>query len=298
MNGSDGGAAAGLDRKGLVCAILAYLCWGLFPLYWKLLGSVDSIQILCCRILFSLVLVWAALACLKQADWPKALRDRKTLLSLAVSACLIGVNWGLYIWAVNSGHTVESSLGYYINPLVNVFLGLVFFRERLSAPQWVAVGLAAAGVVIAAIASGAFPWISVALALSFGLYGFAKKRLAIDSMVALGAETLILAPLALAFLGFKGAAGRLDLFRSIPVFGLLAFSGVITTVPLLLFATGAKRLTMSALGFTQYISPTVQLALGVFLFGEAFPPARILAFSFVWLGLAVYSASLFRKRKA
>jgi chloramphenicol-sensitive protein RarD len=292
------GTQGGLDKKGLVSAFAAYLAWGLVPLYWKLLQSVESLQILCCRVLFSLILVWVLLALKKNAGWPAVLRDRKKFLSLLVSSLLIGVNWGLYIWAVNSGHTVESSLGYYINPLVNVFLGLVFFRERLSPLQWLAVAFAFAGVLIASIASGVFPWISLILALTFGLYGFAKKRLEIDSLVALGSETLILAPIALAFLLFRGGQGRLDLFASVPMFALLAFAGVITTLPLLWFSTGARRLPLSTLGFVQYLSPTIQLALGVFIFREDFPPARIIAFAFVWLGLAAYTVSLIRKKKS
>jgi chloramphenicol-sensitive protein RarD len=175
---------------------------------------------------------------------------------------------------------------------------LVFFRERLSPLQWLAVAFALAGVLIASIASGVFPWISIILALTFGLYGFAKKRLEIDSLVALGSETLILAPLALAFLAFRGGQGRLDLFSSTPIFLLLAFAGVITTLPLLWFSIGARRLPLSTLGFVQYLSPTIQLALGVFLFREDFPPARIIAFAFVWLGLAAYTVSLIGKKKA
>lgn len=281
----------GSKGKGFAYAVAAYSSWGLLPLFWKLLSDVDSVQILSCRVIFSLILVWIILAVKGKPNWPKLLADRRSRRSLLVSAAFITVNWGLYIWAVNSGHTVEASLGYYINPLVNVLLGLVFFHERLKPLQWVAFGLAAAGVALLTVMTGGFPWIALTLAFTFGFYGFAKKSAGIDSLEALGAETLIIAPAALAYLAFRhaGGAGAFQgpLLRS----AILATSGIVTALPLYWFARGTKLLPLSLMGFVQYISPTVQLALGVFVFGEAFPASRLIAFAFVWAGLVAYSLS-------
>ncbi len=277
--------------KGFAYAAAAYTSWGLLPLYWKLLADVDAVQILACRVVFSLILVWIVLAFRGKPAWPRLLADRRARRSLLVSAAFISVNWGLYIWAVNSGHTVDASLGYYINPLVNVALGLAFFRERLKRLQWVAFGLAAAGVILLTIRTGGVPWIALTLAFTFGFYGFAKKAAGIDSLEALGAETLIIAPLALAYLAFRHVGGE-GAFQGPPSrTAILAASGVVTALPLLWFANGAKLLPLSLLGFVQYISPTLQLAAGVFLFGEAFPASRLTAFALVWAGLLVFSLS-------
>ncbi len=287
----------GIDKLGLVYALSGYAAWGFFPLYWRLLAHVDALQILSCRIVFSLALVWVILSIRGKAAWPLLLKERKVFFSLLFSALLIGINWGLYIWAVNSGHTVEASLGYYINPLVSVALGLIFFRERLTALQWVAVAFALCGVILAGIRAGGIPWISLALALSFGLYGLAKKRLALDSLSALAAETLMLAPLALVLLGFRGFQENLALFLNAQTAALLILAGLVTALPLLWFAQGARRLPLSTLGFTQYISPSIQLCIGIFVFKESFSTAQLLAFSLVWLGLALYSMSFFIKAR-
>jgi chloramphenicol-sensitive protein RarD len=284
--------------KGFAYAVAAYGSWGLLPLFWKLLGDIDAVQILSCRVVFSLILVWIILALRGKPAWPRLLADRRARRSLIVSSAFIAVNWGLYIWAVNSGHTVDASLGYYINPLVNVLLGLFFFRERMRPLQWAAFGLAAAGVILLTLQTGGFPWIALSLAGTFGFYGFAKKSAGIDSLEGLGAETLLIAPLAAAYLAFRHAGGEGAFQGPALRSALLVASGVVTALPLYWFARGAKLLPLSLMGFVQYISPTLQLAAGVFLFGEAFPASRLTAFALVWAGLIAYSLSFFPSRRA
>jgi len=278
-------------RRGVPYAFTAFAIWGLLPLYWKALSAVDAASILACRVVFSLAFIWIVLALRGNPAWPRIFADAKARITLLLSAALIGINWGLYIWAVNSGRTVEASLGYYINPLVNVFFGTIFFRERLTRLRWFSFALASAGVVALSASTGSIPWISLVLAVSFSLYGLAKKAAGLDPLEALGAETLALAPLALAYLAFRGASGESVLNHSFPVLALLAFSGIVTALPLLAFAVGAKLLPLSVLGFIQYISPTLQLALGVLAFGEPFPAERLFAFVLVWAALIIYSAS-------
>ena len=285
------------DSSGVAHALAAYTIWGILPLYWKYLSSVDFLQILSCRILFSLIFVWALLAARGNARWPRILRTAANLRSLALSTLLISVNWGVYIWAVNSGHTVQASLGYYMNPLVNVFLGLLFFNERMPRLQWVAFGLAAAGVLLLTVLSGTVPWISLTLAVSFGLYAMSKKRLRLDALEALGSETLIALPLAALILIAAQARGQ-GAFAGPPVRSLfLAASGIVTALPLYWFALGAKRLPLSAMGFLQFVSPTLQLAVGVFVFHEAFPARNLIAFALVWAGLAVYALAFSLKSR-
>ncbi len=272
-------------------ALAAYTLWGVLPLYWKYLSAVDALQIMSCRILFSLIFVWILLALRRDAAWLRILKDRGKLGLLAVSSLLIAVNWLIYIWAVNSGHTVEASLGYYMNPLVNVFLGMLFFKERFPRIQWIAFFMAAVGVVVLAVFSGGIPWISLLLALSFALYGMAKKTVQIDTLTALAAETLILLPIAAVILVVRHAQGA-GAFSGPPARSLvLAASGIITALPLYWFALGARRLPLSTLGFLQFVSPTLQLLSGVFLFGEAFPAPNLIAFGLVWSGLALYLLS-------
>lgn len=282
--------------RGALFAFAAYGSWGLLPLFWKLLSAVESTQILACRIVFSLVFVWIILAMRGKAEWWKLLGDRKNLTALALSACFIALNWGMYIWAVNSSHTVEASLGYYINPLVNVFLGLIFFKERLRPIQWTAFVVAAVGVILMTIFSGVFPWISLGLALSFGLYGMAKKKIALTALESLASETLLLFPLAFGFLFFRQMQGSATFSASALQTVLLVASGIITALPLLWFARAAQLLPLSTLGFIQFLSPTIQLALGVLVFREAFPLRNFIAFGFVWAGVLLYSLSYVRRK--
>lgn len=283
-------------QRGTMFAFAAYGSWGLLPLFWKLLSPVESTQILACRVVFSLVFVWIILALRGKGRWWTLLLNVQNLKALALSALFISLNWGLYIYAVNSSHTVEASLGYYINPLVNVLLGLFFFRERLSPLQWGAVVLASAGVLLMTIFSGVFPWISLALAVSFGLYGWAKKKIALTSLEGLASETLLLAPLAIGFLLFRQSQGSGAFAGGTLQTTLLLSSGIITALPLLWFANAAKLLPLSTLGFIQFLSPTLQLALGVLVFGEAFPARNMIAFGFVWTGVILYSLSYIRRK--
>jgi chloramphenicol-sensitive protein RarD len=288
-----------LSPRGVFCAVLAYALWGVLPLYWKLLSPVRPLHILAFRILCSLALVGGMLALRKNTAWLAVFRNRNTRPLLLLTALMISFNWGLYIWAVNTGHTVEASMGYYINPLVSIALGLCVFRERLTAPQWAACGLALAGVLLLTALSGAPPWISLALAFSFGLYGLLKKMTALAPLESLGAETLAAAPLGIALLAvrfdaqpvFDGQA--LDYLAALPVhvWLLLALSGGMTAVPLYCFARGARLLPLSALGFIQFISPTLQFLAGVFVFGETVPPPHFIAFACVWAAALLYIAS-------
>lgn len=286
------------NYSGVLHALAAYSSWGLLPLYWKILSRIDALQILASRVLFSLIFVWILLALKKKPRWPRLLADPKRLRALLLSALLISANWGVYIWAVNSGHTVQASLGYYINPLFNVLLGLIFFKERLPAVQWIAFALALGGIILLTLFSGVFPWISLILALTFGLYGLAKKTVAVDSLEALGSETLLMTPFALGILFWQGSQGA-GAFSISPLFTfMLVASGIVTAIPLFWFAQGAKRLPLSTLGFVQFVSPTLQLVMGVWLFKEPFPARNLIAFAFVWSGLILYVLSFFHSKKS
>jgi chloramphenicol-sensitive protein RarD len=272
--------------------------WGVFPLYWKFLSAVDSLHILAFRILLSSVLVTAILLAGKNTAWLAVFKEPKKAAILILTALFLCCNWGLYIWAVNRGHTIEASLGYYINPLVSIMLGLVFFRERLRPLQWAASAIALAGVLIVTLASGSLPWISLGLALTFGFYGLLKKKLELSALESLGAETLTSAPIGIFLLlfNFGGASssGSLGYLSALPpqTLALLALCGLVTALPLYCFAHGAKLLPLSTLGFTQFINPTIQFALGLFVFKENFDTHHFAAFIFIWTAVLVYIVSL------
>jgi chloramphenicol-sensitive protein RarD len=284
------------QARGVLYAVGAYCCWGLFPLYWKPLHQVLPLEILCHRIFWSAVLLLVVLGYRRQWSWlaPFIREPRKLALFMVSSLCL-SLNWLLYIWAVNSGHIVESSLGYFINPLVNVLLGRVVLGERLGAMQKCAVGLAAIGVLWMTIQLGTLPWIALGLALSFGLYGLMRKQAPLPSLEGLALETFLLAPLALAALVLFQLRGQSDFGHGGNVQTIMLIgAGVVTAVPLLLFANGARRLKLATLGLIQYISPTLQLLLGVLIYHEAFDSARAIGFAFIWAGLVVYTLSSVR----
>ena len=276
---------------GALYAALAFALWGIFPLYFRQISTVPSGEILVHRIVWSLAFVLVVMGVRRQWDWIRpVLRQPRVLLAFAASAVLLSVNWLTYIWAVNNGHVIDASLGYFINPLVNVLLGYTVLHERLRRMQWVALGLAAAGVVWLAVLAGHLPWIALALAGSFGAYGLLRKVATLGALEGLTLETLILAPLAVAVLGwwmhqgtsvFPAPDAQTNLW--------LIAAGPITAVPLLLFAAGARRISLTTLGLLQYIGPTIQLALGLWLFHEPFSPARLAGFVLIWLALAVYS---------
>lgn len=278
--------------SGLLAATFAFICWGLLPLYWKALASVPAQEIICHRVVWSVACTGLLLLVQgRLAEVRTALRTRRDMLLLAASSSLIGMNWFLYIWAVNAGHVLEASLGYYLNPLVNVALGRLVFGDRLQRPQAIAVGLAALGVAVQLAGQGRLPWIALCLAVSFGLYGMVRKLMSVESLPGLFLETSMLAAPAGGYLLWlaaqgTGAMGRLGLGTD----ALLAGAGLVTTVPLLAFAFGARQITLTTLGVLQYLGPTGMLLLGVLVYGEPFGPVQAATFGLIWAGVALYTA--------
>ena len=284
--------------RGALAAASAYVLWGFFPIYWKFLQRVPALEILTHRILWSLVVVVVLLTAQKQWQWLAASRERPVILrSFVVTGVLLAINWLVYIWANNNGHIVEASLGYFITPLVNVVLGLLFLHERMRPAQWLAIGIAAAGVLYLILNAGGLLWISFTLAFSFGIYGLLRKTAHLGSLPGLTVEMAVLCLPALAYALFLQSSGQAA-FAHGPASTtiLLAFSGVITAVPLLLFAYGARQVPLTSLGVLQYIAPTMQFLIGVLLYGESFTPSRIIGFSLIWLALALYWRDSFRQR--
>ena len=279
-------------NPGVVYALGAYTLWGLFPLYFKLLHAVPAMQILAHRMVWSLLLVLGILIVLRRWSWVKLLREQPAVLArFAGSALLLASNWFTYIWSVNHGHVVEASLGYYINPLMNVALGTVLLHERLRPAQWAAVGVAALGVVWMTTEVGHVPWIALVLAFSFAGYSLLRKTAPLGSLEGLAVETAVLFPLALAYLGWESAQGH-NVFTASgwDMRWLLVAAGPVTTIPLLLFAAGARRIPFSLLGILQYLTPTVLLILGVWLYHEPFGANRAIGFGLVWAGIGLYLA--------
>ena len=276
---------------GVLCAALAYAMWGLFPLYFRQLQQVPAFEIVLHRSAWSLVFVLLVIAALRRFGVLRdALRSPRQVGLFALSAVLLSSNWLVYVWAVNNGRVVESSLGYFITPLVNVLLGYFVLHERPRRGQWLAVGIAAAGVVWLTLASGALPWIALVLAGSFGVYGLMRKTASLGALEGLALETLLLAPLvlpALAWLSWQGDGALAG--GDAATLGWLLLAGPLTALPLLLFAAGARRISMTTLGVLQYIGPTIQFALGVWVFREPFDPARLTGFAFIWAALAIYT---------
>ncbi len=287
-------------NKGILYAAGAYIIWGLLPLYWRALATVPAGQILANRIVWSLVFVGLVLTVRRHWSWlGGALRRPRVLLTFALSGLLLGVNWYTYIWGVNAGFVVETSLGYFINPLVNVLLGYLVLKERLRPAQWLALSVALAGVLYLTLSYGAFPWIAMTLAFSFGIYGLIRKTAALNSAEGLFLETAVLFLPALGFLILMEMRGSGAFAHTDPTtLLLLAGAGVVTSVPLLLFAAGARRITLTTLGLLQYIAPTLQFLIGVLIFNEPFGPARMVGFGLIWLALVLYSAeSLLHRRE-
>ncbi|HEX9091434.1 MAG TPA: EamA family transporter RarD, partial [Anaerolineales bacterium] len=287
-------------NKGILAGIGAYTLWGLFPIYWRLLEKDPAIEILAHRMVWSLIFVVILLSVQKEWRWlGPVLRNRRTVLIYTLAAILLSINWFTYIWAVNAGFVVEASLGYFINPLVNFLLGVIFLGEKLRPWQVAAVVLAGAGVVYLTVSYGSLPWISLVLAFTFGMYGLIKKTAVLESTHGFSLETMVLFLPALGYLLYRETAG-------IGAFGhqgavttlLLALAGPVTAIPLLMFGYSARNIPLSMLGFIQYITPTLQFLLGVFVYLEPFPPARLLGFSIIWLALLVYSLEgvLFNRR--
>jgi len=288
-------------NPGIAYAALAYLCWGLFPLYFKQLTEVPALEVIAHRTLWSLCFVAILMTVLRRWAWaPAVLRQPRVLGTFLLSASLLVVNSLAYVWAVQHGHVLEASLGYFINPLVNVALGFVFLRERPRPVQWVAVALATLGVLWLTLQTGRAPWIALVIAFSFGFYGLVRKTAPLGPMEGLTLETLLIAPLAAGALALWTAQGHSAFAHGEPTqIAWLLMTGPVTAIPLLLFAAGARRLPLTTLGLVQYISPTLQFLLGVWVFHEPLAPARLLAFACIWAALAVYSVEgLWRSRRA
>ncbi|MCZ2818969.1 EamA family transporter RarD [Modestobacter sp. VKM Ac-2977] len=283
-------------RVGVGAGLGAYALWGVFPLYFPLLEPAGGLEIVAHRVVWSLLFVGLLLTV--RRGWSQVrsvVTDWRALLVLAVAAVLIAVNWLVYVYAVNSGHVVEASLGYFINPLVSVLFGVVFFRERLRRLQWLAVAIAVVAVLVLTVDYGHPPWISLALAVSFGLYGLMKKLVRVDAAPGLFVETAVVFLPALAVIGVLGAQGEAAFGTAGVGNGLLlASSGLATAVPLLLFAAATRRVPLSTVGLLQYVTPLIQLAIGVFVYHEPMPPARLVGFAVVWLALAVFTADMLR----
>ena len=279
-------------RSGLVCAALAFVWWGLFPLYFRLVSTVPAAEVLAHRVVWCLIFLSVALQLRRQWGWLQpVLRSPKVLLAFTASALLIGANWLAYIWAVTHGHVLDASLGYFITPLVNVLLGMTLLHERLRRAQWVALSLAALGVVWLAWQAGHPPWIALVLGATFGGYGLMRKVAALGALEGLTLETMLLAPLALGVLALAAQRGDAsfpapDALTNVWIIAL----GPVTAVPLLLFAAAARRLSMTTLGLMQYIGPTIQFIVGVWAFREPFGGQRLVGFGLIWLALAVYTA--------
>jgi chloramphenicol-sensitive protein RarD len=291
---------AAIDRRGLAVTAITFVIWGVVPVYWHLLKSVPALQIMAHRVVWSALLVVGWLLLRSGWGWLRTLAAQPRVLpALALSSVLIAFNWGLYIWAVNAGHVVETSLGYFINPLVNVLLGVLVLHERLRRLQWIAVACAALGVAWLTVSAGSPPWIALGLASSFGLYGLVRKLVAVDPVAGLGLESLYLFAPALAWVlwseaghggGFTGGlTGEVASGWGLGTDLLLVFGGVVTAVPLIGFAYGVRRIPLSVVGLLQYIAPTLQLLLGVWFFREPFDASRALGFGAIWLGLAIYA---------
>jgi chloramphenicol-sensitive protein RarD len=291
-------AAAARAATGVACSVGAYALWGVFPIYFKAVATVPALEVLAHRIVWSVVLVAGLLSL--QRGWPRLVRvfaDRRLLLTLTASACVISVNWGVFIWAVADGRILECSLGYYINPLVSVVLGVAVLRERLRRLQWLAVAIAAIGVAIEVVSFGTLPWVALTLALSFAFYGLIRKTAPVDPVSGLFIETLLLSPAALIFLAMLAAQGAgAFLGQGLRIDVLLLLAGPITALPLLLFVAGAQRIRLTTVGLLQYIAPTGHFLLAVFVYHEPFTPVHLATFSCIWLALAIYSLSILHGR--
>jgi chloramphenicol-sensitive protein RarD len=276
---------------GILYATLAFFCWGLFPLYFHALDEVPPQEILAHRMLWSLLFLVIVLSVRQQWKWlPKVLRQPRILDSFVASALLLTANWFIYIWSVNNGHVIDASLGYFINPLINVLLGLVVLKEKLRRGQWIAMAVAASGVGWLTWQAGELPWIALILGITFGGYGLLRKTAALAALEGLSLETMILFPLALVYVLWLSWHGQNTFLNTAhdSTRWLLAAAGPITAIPLLLFAAGARKIPMAVLGLIQYLSPTMQALLGVWVFHEAFPTARLAGFLVIWTALILY----------
>ncbi|MEU6816648.1 EamA family transporter RarD [Streptomyces sp. NPDC046860] len=293
------GTSKGEHRIGLLNGFAAYGMWGLVPLFWPLLKPAGAMEILAHRMVWSLVFVAVALLFVRRWAWAgELLRQPRRLGLIAIAAAVITVNWGVYIWAVNSGHVVEASLGYFINPLMTIALGVLLLKERLRPVQWTAVGVGFAAVVVLTVGYGQPPWISLCLAVSFAVYGLVKKKVGLGGVESLATETAIQFLPALAYLIWLGTHGGLTFAtEGTGHAALLASTGIVTALPLVCFGAAAIRVPLSTLGLLQYLAPVFQFLLGVLYFHEAMPPERWAGFALVWLALVLLTADAMRSAR-
>ncbi|WNO60308.1 EamA family transporter RarD [Rheinheimera sp. MMS21-TC3] len=287
------------QKLGGIFAASAYSLWGLAPIYFKQIDTIPAAEILVHRILWSFLLLFLIVVALKQGQRIlQVMRQPKQLAILLVCSVLLGINWGLFIWAVNNDHMLDASLGYYINPLLNVLLGMFFLGERLRSLQWLAVALAGLGVFIQLITFGSLPWVALCLASSFAVYGLLRKKLAVDAISGLFIESLLLLPLALLYWWQFADSYAVNLFNNDwQLNAWLIIAGVVTTVPLLCFIAGAQRLQLSTMGFFQYIGPSLMFVFGVWLYHEPFAVERLYTFGLIWTALLVYTADAWQQSR-
>ena len=288
-------------NAGIVSAAGAYMMWGFLPIYWKFIDGVPALEILAHRIFWSVIFLLGLLAVAgkmgsARREAAAIAEQRKKIAGVLAATVLVTINWFIYIWAVNDSRILETSLGYYITPLVNILLGIIILKERLTGWQMAAVGLAALGVLNQTVHAGGVPWVSLALAVSFGLYGLCKKMLNIGAITGLTLETLLLSPAAAGYLVWAQYQGHGALSLAQPVTAcFLLGTGVVTAIPLLLFANAANLIPLSVLGFTQYLSPTIALFVGIFLYHEPFTTGHVMSFACIWAALIVFSISQTRE---
>lgn len=287
-------------NKGILYGIGAYALWGFFPIYWKFLHDVPALQVIGHRIGWSFILLTAYILLTRQwNDFRSASFKWKTIGIYSVAAVLLSFNWLIYVWGVNAGFIVETSLGYFINPLLSVSLGVLFLRERLRPVQWIPVGLAAIGVGYLTFVYGRLPWIALSLAFTFGFYGFVKKLSPLGSLYGLTLETGIVFPVAFAYLVFVGVTGSGAFLRDGTfVDVMLIGAGLVTTIPLLMFASAAKQIPLTVVGLLQYIAPTLQFLIGVFVYKEAFDLSHFIGFAIVWVALVIFAAESYVANRA
>ena len=286
-------------KTGLLFGVSAYILWGLFPLYWPLLEPAGALEIVGHRAVWSLVFCVIALSITKAIKPALAtMRRPKVFIKLVAATGLISVNWVVYIWATNNGHVVEASLGYYINPIIMIAIGIILLKEKMRKLQWTSVSIAALGVLVLTFDYGRLPWVALALALSWGTYGFIKKQLGLGALEGLGIETAIAAPFYLAYLSWIGVEGSGHFGSGIGLTLLLIGSGVVTAIPLLLFNGAGNRLPYTVIGLLQFITPTLQFSIGVWVRHEDMPTARWAGFLIIWLALVVLATDLIRSSRA
>ena len=291
--------AAPDNRSSFVMGLGAYAIWGFLPLYFHALRMVSSFEMVAQRILWSLLLISLIMVVMRRSGAIlETLRQPRIVLALSGSAAFIAGNWLVYIWAVNNDHVVAASLGYFLNPLINVMLGVIVLRERLAPTQIVAIALAAIGVLILAVGELSTLWISLVLATSFAIYGLIRKMTPVASPIGLCVETMILAPFALGWMAWTFMHSPASLAHTPALYALIAASGVVTSVPLIMFASAARKLPMVTLGLMQYVAPTIQFLLGVFAFHEALSPGRWASFVLIWIGLALFAGHALHNARA